>query len=456
MPTDTALPAAPRDDAPPTSILAAPYRAATLGMVALVSLNAFESLAVAAAMPTVARELNGLPLYALAFGGTLATSVVGMTAAGRWSDRHGPAAALGSGLLCFVIGLLIAGLAPDMHWLIAGRLLQGLGAGAYSVALYVIVGRLYPEALRPRVFAAFSAGWVVPSLIGPGISGLIVQHIGWRWVFLSVPLLAIPAGLMLWPALRGRRWSGARSSQSGALLGWAIGAALGVLGVYLGGQLHGLPALMAMVPALVLTVACAWRLLPAGTLTLARGLPSVIALRGIAAAAFFGFEAFLPLLLSRERGLSPLLAGIALSVGALGWFSGSWYQGHSRAGWSRPRLLKTGALLMMLGIAISAGAVWPVIPVPVAVAGWALTGLGMGLLYPSLSVLTLSLSPPAQQGANSSALQLSEAIAVAGMLALAGALFAALLASATPAAYLSVFALAWLLAVASFVVARRV
>ncbi|WP_434981874.1 MFS transporter [Xanthomonas arboricola] len=456
MPADTALPATPLNAAQPTSILAAPYRAATLGMVALVSLNAFESLAVAAAMPTVARELNGLPLYALAFGGTLATSVVGMTAAGRWSDRRGPGGALAYGLLCFVIGLLVAGLAPSMPVLIAGRLLQGLGAGAYSVALYVIVGRLYPEALRPRVFAAFSAGWVVPSLIGPGISGLIVQHVGWRWVFLSVPLLAIPAGLTLWPAIRGRTWSSDTAGASDSALRWAVGAALGVLGVYLGGQLHGTSALLAMLPALALTVCCAWQLLPAGTLRLARGLPSVIALRGIAAAAFFGFEAFLPLLLSRERGLSPLLAGVALSVGALGWFSGSWYQGHSRAGWSRPRLLTTGACFMSLGIVISAGAVWPVIPVPVAIAGWALTGLGMGLLYPSLSVLTLSLSPPAQQGANSSALQLSEAIAVAGMLALAGALFAALLASATAAAYLSVFALAWLLAVAGLLVARRV
>ncbi|MBB6256438.1 MFS family permease [Xanthomonas arboricola] len=456
MPADTALPASSPGDTRSSSILAAPYRAATLGMVALVSLNAFESLAVAAAMPTVARELNGLPLYALAFGGTLATSVVGMTAAGRWSDRRGPGGALAYGLLCFVIGLLVAGLAPSMPVLITGRLLQGLGAGAYSVALYVIVGRLYPEALRPRVFAAFSAGWVVPSLIGPGISGLIVQHVGWRWVFLSVPLLAIPAGLMLWPAIRGRTWSNDTAGASDSALHWAVGAALGVLGVYLGGQLHGASALLAMLPALALTVCCAWQLLPAGTLRLARGLPSVIALRGIAAAAFFGFEAFLPLLLSRERGLSPLLAGVALSVGALGWFSGSWYQGHSRAGWSRPRLLKTGACFMSLGIVISAGAVWPVIPVPVAIAGWALTGLGMGLLYPSLSVLTLSLSPPAQQGANSSALQLSEAIAVAGMLALAGALFAALLASATAAAYLSVFALAWLLAVAGLLVARRV
>ena len=61
-----------------------------------------EALAVAAAMPTVAEALDGLRLYALAFGGTLATSVIGMTLAGRWADRHGPARPLWYGLACFV------------------------------------------------------------------------------------------------------------------------------------------------------------------------------------------------------------------------------------------------------------------------------------------------------------------------------------------------------------------
>ncbi|MBN4973375.1 MFS transporter, partial [Stenotrophomonas maltophilia] len=75
-PADTHLPA-------DSSILSARYRATTIGMVALVALHAFEALAVAAAMPTVAEALDGLRLYALAFGGTLATSVIGMTLAGR-------------------------------------------------------------------------------------------------------------------------------------------------------------------------------------------------------------------------------------------------------------------------------------------------------------------------------------------------------------------------------------
>ena len=203
MPSDLASPAVPSSsDAAAVSILSPQYRATTLGMVALVSLHAFEALAVAAAMPTVATALDGLRLYALAFGGTLATSVIGMTLAGRWSDQQGPARPLWLGLACFIAGLLVAGLAQHMPVLVLGRLLQGLGAGAISVSLYVLVGRCYPEALRPRVFAAFSAGWVVPSLIGPAISGLIVQHAGWRWVFLGVPLLALPAAWLLRPALR--------------------------------------------------------------------------------------------------------------------------------------------------------------------------------------------------------------------------------------------------------------
>ncbi len=98
------------------------------------------------------------------------------------------------------------------------------------------------------------------------ISGLIVQHAGWRWVFLSVPLLAIPAGLMLWPAVRGRIWSNTTTTDSNAVLGWATGAATGVLGVYLGGQLHGMLAPVAMAPALLLTVYCACHLLPAVSL----------------------------------------------------------------------------------------------------------------------------------------------------------------------------------------------
>ena len=63
------------------------------------------------------------------------------------------------------------------------------------VALYVSVSRAYPERLRPSILAAFSAAWVVPSIVGPLAAGSVTEHLGWRWVFLGIPLLVVlPAG----------------------------------------------------------------------------------------------------------------------------------------------------------------------------------------------------------------------------------------------------------------------
>src|SRR5206468_1027638 len=73
--------------------------------------------------------------------------------AGERSDRHGPAPVFVTAIALFVAGLTIGGLAPSMPVLVLGRALQGLGAGAIPAVIYASVGRTYPEALRPRLFA---------------------------------------------------------------------------------------------------------------------------------------------------------------------------------------------------------------------------------------------------------------------------------------------------------------
>src|SRR5919106_1844925 len=83
-------------------ILRGPYLLTTVGACALVFLAAFESLAVTTIMPIVSRELDGASLYALAFAGPLATGVIGMVAAGNWSDRRGPAGPLHASVAMFV------------------------------------------------------------------------------------------------------------------------------------------------------------------------------------------------------------------------------------------------------------------------------------------------------------------------------------------------------------------
>ena len=114
-----------------------------------------------------------------------------------------------------------------------------------------------------------------------------------------------------------------------------------------------------------------------------------------------------------------------------------------------------GTSAVLAGVLLTASVAWPAVPVWVAVVGWIVSGLGMGLLSASLSVLTLSMSAPGEQGANSSALQLCEAIAVAATLAIGGSLFAALLEISAQAAYLANFGVAAGAAVLAAVIVGR-
>lgn len=287
-------------DTPANAALFAPgRRAACLGAVALISLLAFESIAVAAAMPAVAAALDGLPLYALAFGATLATSVLGMTAAGQLCDRRGPYRASLAGLAAFLAGLLLAGFAPDMGLLVAGRALQGLGSGVLGVALYVGVAQVVPAPLHPKLFAMFAGAWVVPGLVGPALASLLVQAWGWRAVFLAVAaIVPLAAGLML-PALK-RAGGGSGGPLQWGAMRLALLASGGALALHAASQQPAARAAGLFGLGLLAALVAARQLLPAGTLRAARGLPSVVLLRGLIAAAFASAEAFLPLLLTQQ------------------------------------------------------------------------------------------------------------------------------------------------------------
>ena len=445
----------------PTGLFAPGLRALTVAGVTLVAVEAFEQVAVSTAMPTVAAALGGLSQYALAFGVPAAAGILGMVSAGIWSDRRGPVGALATGWLLFVAGLLISGTAGSMTVLIAGRALQGLGTGLTTVALYVVVARTYPEGLRPRLFSAYAAAWVLPALLGPAVAGFLVVNVGWRWVFLSVPFIAVAAAVAGWQPCRklaalpadphgDQATSGARRIAFAAMAG-AAACLLSVAGQH--GPGVALPLLIVAVAALFWSVP---HLLPERTYRAGRGLPTVILLRGLASAAFTGAEVFLPLLLFRERGLSPAEAGIVLTVGALGWSAGSALQGRVSSAARRPALLRLGFSMLTLGIAASSAVVWHSVPLLVVYPAWIVAGVGIGIAYPTLSVLTLELSSPAEEGRNTSALQVNDALLQSITLAVSGTVFAALVLTSDWAPYLAGFGIAATVAAVGAVLASRV
>src|SRR4249919_101687 len=176
-------------------------RALTVGLVLSITFVASEALAVVTVMPVVAHDLGGLRLYGWVFSAFMLGSVIGIVAAGREADRRGPAVPFVAGVVLFGSGLAVAGLAPSMDVLVAGRVLQGLGAGAVPLVAYATIGRSLPDTLRARMMAVLSTAWVAPGLVGPAISAEVARLFGWRWVFLGLlPVVAV-AGSIAVPAL---------------------------------------------------------------------------------------------------------------------------------------------------------------------------------------------------------------------------------------------------------------
>ncbi|MGW3680315.1 MFS transporter [Streptomyces prasinus] len=430
-PTAAPLPPTPggeRDD----GVLSGPYRALSIGIVSVVLLIAFEATAVGTAMPVAARELDGVSLYAFAFSAFFTTSLFAMVLSGQWSDRRGPLAPLTTGIAAFAAGLLLGGTAGSMWLFILGRAVQGLGGGMVIVALYVVVGRAYPERLRPAIMAAFAASWVVPSIVGPLASGAVTEHLGWRWVFLGIPVLvAFPLALAL-PQIR-RRASGpagdgtdapASSGRRRIRLALAISFGAGLL-QYAAQDLRWF-SLLPGAAGLALLVPAVLGLLPHGTWRAARGLPSVVLLRGVAAGSFIAAESFVPLMLVTQRGLSPTLAGFSLAAGGVTWALGSWLQSRPRLEPHRERLVTLGMLLVAVAIAAAPSVLIQAVPAWALAVAWAFGCLGMGLVISSTSVLLLQLSAPEEAGTNSAALQISDGLSNVLLLAAGGAAFAAL------------------------------
>jgi MFS family permease len=413
----------------PRSIFGPAVRATSVGLLILITLIAFEAMAVGAALPTAARAVHGLGAFGWAFTGFLAANVVGMVVAGQLSDARGPRLPLVIGLGCFLAGLLLSGTALTMVQLVAGRVVQGLGSGLIITAIYVVIGDAYPERLRPPLFAATASAWVVPSLVGPPVAGVLAQHASWRWIFLGLVPFTLAGGVLLVPVLRSLH----ALPERGALadrrrLLWAAAVAAGIAALEQAGQHPSTGSAVLAVVGLVLLGIGIRPLLPPGTLRVRPGVGAPIAMRGLLAGAFFGVESTVPLSLTLQHGWGATAAGIPLTAAGFGWAAGSWWQGRVDDATEPERriaLIRWGFVLMSVAAVVMAVVAVPEVPAWLAYPGWTVAGVGAGFTMSSVSVLMLNYTTDADRGADSAALQLSDATASALTTGFAGVLVAA-------------------------------
>ncbi len=409
---------------PGIRLLAPRFAATTIGMFALIAFVAFEAMAVTTVMPTVAADLDGVPLYALSFAAPLAGGVVGMVAAGMWSDRRGPVTPLVTSMVLFSLGLLVCGTAASMEILVAGRVLQGLGGGALTVGLYVVVGLVFPAVLQPAVFASFAAAWVLPSLFGPGLAAFVADAAGWRWVFLGMVGLVAAAALLITPALRGLERGASGDPVPRSRLAWAAVGAVAVLALELLGS-GGVRSWVLAAGALAVVVLALRHLLPAGTLVARRGLPAVIGTRGLLSAAFFCGEAYIVFMLQESYGIGPGRAGLALTCVGVTWAVASQAQARLGTRVSHVTAMRWGSVLVLAGVTALAVVVWTHAHPVLAGAAFVLAGAGMGFGYPRTSVAMLDASTDRDRGFNSAALSIADSLGAALALSVSGVVFGA-------------------------------
>ncbi len=417
------------EPSPSLSPFAPSRRALSLGLLLGVLLIAFESLAVATALPQVARDLNGLKLYGWPLSAFFMGFMVGTVGLGALADRDGPARPVLLALLLFGAGLSVAGFAPSMAVLIAGRVLQGLGGGGVIAAAYLVINTAYPDAMRARMLALISSAWVLPALVGPALASYVTGRWSWRGVFVGLlPLVLLAAGLLL-PQLGKLRGAGTPLNRArlGAVVWAACGVTLGLSGITELGQGKVWGAGL-MLGGAALAVPALGRLFPARAWALGTPLSAGYAVRFLLAFAFFGSESLLPLGLSELRGLSLLGAGLFLTSGALIWSATSFAQSRfdeRTAGQQRAGVVRLGTAAIVLGLVGLLAMLVTALPIAFGVAAWVLAALGMGLAFPAHTLVVMHHAPEGQEGQVSGTLQLSDMLGSALGAGLGGALVAA-------------------------------
>ncbi|MFY0514514.1 MFS transporter [Streptomyces anulatus] len=434
MTAKQALRPSPSDTRP--GIFSRQYAAATLTFATVMFLTGFAALAVVPTLPTAAEDLNGVSLFPLVAGSFVAASLLGGVLGGHWADRSGARRPLALGMILSVVTLLVSASSVSIWQLVIGRFVDGLAAGMVAVSVTTAIGQSYPEYLRPRMLAMMSASWIIPSLVGPPVAGVVAEVWSWRTVFYglavltALPALALVAVLRRAPAGDGQappaeeRASRPPLVVAGML---SLGAALGQYGVSGWDARH----LLFVVAGVVLLVVFAPRLLPRGTWRSARGLPTAVLLRGLTSGTYFTVEALVPLMLITERRVAAVTVGVAFTASAVLWAVASWAQGKLLQDVARHRLVTVGALIMAASVAFAVVGSFSGVSPLLAMAAMPLAAIGMGMLDPCVTVLSLSHSAPDRLGHTTSAMQTNMNLGQVVVLAFATAVLNAGLAAGT-------------------------
>jgi len=319
-------------------------------------LTAADALVTATIMPSVGADLGGYGYFGWVVAGFLLGCIVAGSSAGWLSERLGlrPAAMMAG--LVYALGCALSAAAPDIAWFLAGRVLQGAGAGWVLGLCYVAIGVLFPERHLARVFAAATAVWGPATLLGPLVGGLFATAGFWRgafWMFAGQALVFSLAALLMLPRLERKPAAGGLPWRQLSLV--AAGVACIAVADLAGGLGRSVALILAGFALLLAVVrvdaTAAVRLLPRGVSDLrticSAGYLTIFTL----SAAGMGLGVYGAAILQRLHGLSPLTAGYVICADAAGWTVAALLVAGAGEAWDR-RFIRIGSGVVVLGLVL--------------------------------------------------------------------------------------------------------
>lgn len=424
-----------RTDPPEAAAGAAvPLRLALLAVAATLFLATLGQTVVSPALPVIMAELGGLDHITWVITAYLLASTIGAPVFGKLGDLFGRRAALQAGILVFLAGAVVAGLAPSLPVLVAGRALQGFGGGGLIVVAMAAVADLLPPRERGRAQGLLGAVFGVSTVIGPLLGGFLVEHLSWSWIF----LVNLPVGLAALVVLMRLLPPGAPRGRPRIDLAGAGLLALLLSGAVVAGNLGGtvLPWLspaMAGLAGLLLAALLAFAaverraaepILPPALFRINAFLVSNTTgfLVGV---AMFGTITFVPLFLQAVKGASPTVSGLFLLPMMAGIIAAAQGAGRVMARTGRYRMLPVAGTLLLAAALLRLSRVGP------ETALWQigllllLVGLGIG---PVLSIGVAAIQnavPRAMLGVGTASANMFRLIGGSIGTAVFGAVFAA-------------------------------
>lgn len=348
---------------------------------------AIEGTIVATAIPSIVADLGGFSLFSWVFSAFLLAQAVTIPIYGKLADLYGRRPVFAFGVVAFLFGSVLCGLAHSMHMLIFFRLIQGIGAGAVQPIATTIVGDIFDMKERARIQGYISSVWGVSSIIGPALGAFFVQYVQWAWIFwVNVPIgLFALAGI--WLFLREEVHKQEHEIdyigstlifisisalmvvfiQAGTVWSWSSTPVLLLLGAsLLGTFLFIMQEKRASEPIMPLEIWKESLIVVANLATLTTGV------------VLIGVSSFLPTYIQGVMEKSPLIAGFALTFMSMGWVTAATLSGKIMFKYGFKRIAVVGGIWIVCGSAFittlqpERGWFW-------AGAGSLLIGFGMGL-----------------------------------------------------------------------------